>query len=107
MPPQLQTHDGSDQVHDHGDEQKDDGGGLAGLCSAEGSVDTIVENRVGAEAPAGGIANINDACCIKGKVKPLKSKILKALWSKLNLEQQRKRCGCRYLLPCRGWPVRG
>lgn len=68
MPPQLETHNGPDQVHNHGDEQKDDGGSLAGLCSAEGSVDAIVENRVGAEAPAGGIANINDACCIKVKV---------------------------------------
>lgn len=68
VPPQLETHDGSDQVHNHGDEQKDDGGCLASLCSAEASIDAIVENRVGAEAPAGGIANINDACCIKVKV---------------------------------------
>lgn len=68
MPPQLETHDGSDQVHNHGDEQEDDGGCLACLCSAEGSVDAIVEHRVGAEAPAGGIANINDACRVKVKV---------------------------------------
>lgn len=60
MPPQLETHDGSDQVHDHGDKQKNDGGCLTGLCSAEGSVDAIVENRVEAEATAGGISNIND-----------------------------------------------
>lgn len=68
MPPQLETYDGSDQVNNHCDEQKDDGGSLTGLCSAEGSVDAIVENRVGAEAPTGGISNINDAWCIKAQV---------------------------------------
>lgn len=66
MPPQLETHDGSDQVHHHGDKQKDDGGSLTCLGSAEGSVNAIVENRVGAEAPAGGISNINDTWCTKG-----------------------------------------
>lgn len=66
VPPQLETHDGPDQVHDHGDKQKDDGGSLTGLCSAEGSVDAIVENRVVAEAPAGGISNINDSWCTEG-----------------------------------------
>lgn len=60
VPPQLETHDGSDQVHEQGDKEKDDGGSLTRLCPAEGSVDAVVENRVGAEATAGGISNIND-----------------------------------------------
>lgn len=66
MPPQLETHDGSDQVHDHGDKEKDDGGRLTCLCSAEGSIDAVVKNRVGAEATAGGVSDINDTWCTKG-----------------------------------------
>lgn len=60
VPPQLEAHDGSDQVHHHGDEEEDDGGGLTRLRPAEGAVDAVVENRVGAEAPAGGVPHIND-----------------------------------------------
>lgn len=61
VPPKLEAHDRSNEVHHHGDKQKDDGGSLTCLCSAEGSVDAIVENRVRAEAAAGGISDINDA----------------------------------------------
>lgn len=75
MPPQFETHDGSDQVHHHGDKQKDEGGCLTCLCPAEGSVDAIVENRVEAEATAGGILNINDTWCTKAVTNDLNANL--------------------------------
>lgn len=61
VPPQLEAHGGSDQVHHQGDEQEDDGGGLARLRPAEGPVDAVVEDRVGAQASAGGVPDVDDA----------------------------------------------
>ena len=49
MSPQLETHDGSNQINNHCDKQKDDGSSLASLCSAERTIDAIVEDWVGAE----------------------------------------------------------
>jgi len=60
MPPQLETHDGTDQIHNHSDKQKDDGGGLAGLRYAERSVDAVVEDRVGAETPSSCVSYVDD-----------------------------------------------
>lgn len=68
MSPQLETDHGSDQINDHGDEQKDDGGRLARLRSAERPVDAVVEDRVGAESSAGRVSDVNDACGQKGNV---------------------------------------
>lgn len=62
VPPQLQTHDGADQVHHHGGEQEDDGGRLARLDPAERRVDAGVEDGVGAEAPPGRVPDVDDAC---------------------------------------------
>lgn len=67
MSPQLETDHGSDQINDHGDEQKDDGGRLARLRSAERPVDAVVEDRVGAESSAGRVSDVNDAWWTKRK----------------------------------------
>lgn len=61
MSPQLETHHGSNQIHNHGDEQKYNGSSLACLCSAEGPADAIVEDWVGAEPSAGCVPHINNA----------------------------------------------
>ena len=66
MAPQLQTDQGADQVEQHGEEQEDDGGRLARLRAAEGPVDGVVEHRVGAEPPAGGVPDVDDRCGTKG-----------------------------------------
>lgn len=63
VPPQLETHHGADQIHHHGDKEEDDGGGLARLRSAEGAVHAAVEDRVGAEPPAGGVSDVDDSWC--------------------------------------------
>lgn len=62
MSPQLETHDGSNQINDHGDKQEDDGGRLTSLCSAERPVDAVVKNRIWAESSTGCVAHIYDAC---------------------------------------------
>lgn len=61
VPPQLETHHGADQVHHHGHKQEDDGGGLARLCSAEGAGQAVVEDRIGAEPPAGRVSDVDDS----------------------------------------------
>lgn len=63
VPPQLETHHGADQIHHHGDKEEDDGSGLARLRSAEGAVHAAVEDRVGAEPPAGGVSDVDDSWC--------------------------------------------
>lgn len=61
VPPHLEAHHGADQIHHHGDEEEDDGGGLARLRAAEGAVHAAVEDRVGAEPPAGRVPDVDDA----------------------------------------------
>lgn len=67
MAPQLEADAGADQVDDHGEEQEDDGGRLSGLRPAEGAAHAVVEHGVGAQAPAGGVAHVDDACAQKKK----------------------------------------
>lgn len=67
MSPQLETHHGSNQIHNHGDKQKYYGSSLACLCSAEGPADAIVEDRVGAEPSASCVSDINNAWGTKNK----------------------------------------
>ena len=73
MAPQLQTDQGADQVEQHGEEEEDDGGRLARLCPAEGPVDGVAEHRVGAEAPAGGVPDVDDRCGTDGVIRALDS----------------------------------
>lgn len=61
MSPQLETHDGSDQVHEQSDKQKDDGSCLASLCSAERPINAVVEDWEGAEPSTSRVADIDDA----------------------------------------------
>lgn len=60
VPPQLQTHHGSDQVNHHGDEQEDDGGRLARLRPAERSVYAVVEDGIGAEPATRRVPDVDD-----------------------------------------------
>lgn len=61
MPPQLETHHGTDQINHHGDKEEDDGSSLASLRSAEGAVHAIVEDWVGAEPTTGRVSDIDNS----------------------------------------------
>lgn len=61
MPPQLETHHGTDQIHYHGDKEEDDGGRLARLRSAKGAVHAVVEDRIGAEPTASRVSDVDDS----------------------------------------------
>lgn len=60
VPPQLKANDGADQVHQHGDEEEDDGSGLSGLRAAKGPVDAIVEDGIVTKAATDGVPHIHD-----------------------------------------------
>lgn len=60
MPPQLETHNGSNQIHNHSDKQKDNGCSLTRLHSAEHSIDAVVEDGVETKTSTIGVTNVND-----------------------------------------------
>lgn len=60
VPPQLETHHGTDQIHHHGDKEEDDSSSLARLRSAEGAVQAVVEDGIGAEPTASRVSDVDD-----------------------------------------------